>query len=124
MSAAAVAAGAMRGRTLPVHVISPAVLEHVGRACPYCGIPMARKGRRCVSRDHVLPRSRGGARRASNVLIVCRTCNFDKADRTLGEWLKLLRGVGDPRALFVETVLERCQLFEYPRKVVQEEMPL
>lgn len=57
------------------------LLEKWGRACVYCGatnLPL--------ERDHIIPRSRGGSDRASNLTVACRRCNQDKGDRTASEY--------------------------------------
>lgn len=40
-----------------------------------------------LCRDHVVPRSRGGADNATNVVMACRSCNSAKSDRLPSEWL-------------------------------------
>lgn len=57
-----------------------------------------------VTREHVVPRIRGGELIPGNRLIVCWGCNQDKANRTLQEWINKLRINGDPRLLLVEAV--------------------
>ena len=47
--------------------------------CMYCGNARATAA---LSRDHVLPLSRGGRDRWTNVVTSCRRCNNHKADRT------------------------------------------
>jgi len=47
--------------------------------CMYCGEAHAIAG---LSRDHVLPLSRGGKDCWTNVVTSCRRCNNRKADRT------------------------------------------
>ena len=55
--------------------------------CQYCGLgrrELARAGHQ-LTRDHVLPRSRGGADTWRNVVLSCGPCNHRKADRTPAE---------------------------------------
>lgn len=47
--------------------------------CGYCG---QRFHRNELTRDHVIPRSRGGSDNWSNVVTACRACNVRKAART------------------------------------------
>ena len=47
--------------------------------CLYCG---HRYPRSELTRDHVLPTSRGGRDRWENVVAACRRCNWQKDDRT------------------------------------------
>lgn len=51
--------------------------------CLYCGEAFAP---RALTRDHVLPLSRGGANDWRNVVTACRHCNQRKNDRTPEEW--------------------------------------
>lgn len=36
--------------------------------------------------DHIQPVSSGGHHTRTNVVVCCRTCNYDKGDQTLDEW--------------------------------------
>jgi 5-methylcytosine-specific restriction endonuclease McrA len=49
--------------------------------CAYCGTYGA------LTRDHVVPKSRGGSRGPENIIWVCGPCNWSKANLTLDEWL-------------------------------------
>lgn len=73
--------------------------------CPYCG---KREGR---TRDHIIPKSRGGRGLPNNTVLTCSTCNGDKAARTLAEWIDVLRQHGDGRANLVEQFLASRILF-------------
>ena len=65
-------------------VLSNALLfRRDGHRCLYCGAPGSDAS---LTRDHILPVSRGGLDRWSNVATACRRCNVDKADRTPEEW--------------------------------------
>ena len=50
--------------------------------CQYCGI---KKKTKELTLDHVIPRSRGGARNWLNVVSACSLCNFKKSDKFLEE---------------------------------------
>ena len=50
--------------------------------CAYCGNVFKEAG---LSRDHVIPRSRGGADIWMNVVTACGKCNQKKDDKTLEE---------------------------------------
>lgn len=50
--------------------------------CLYCGSKFTEKD---LTRDHVIPQSRGGKDSWSNVVTACRRCNNHKADRLLEE---------------------------------------
>ena len=47
--------------------------------CMYCGTPRKSGS---LTRDHVLPMSRGGLDRWTNVVTACRSCNARKGNRT------------------------------------------
>lgn len=56
-------------------------LEKFGRKCVYC-----KKTNLPLELDHLLPRSRGGPNRASNLAPACKMCNQKKGNRTAGEF--------------------------------------
>jgi 5-methylcytosine-specific restriction endonuclease McrA len=50
--------------------------------CQYCGRHRSElRGRQFLTRDHVLPLSRGGENRWNNVVTACSACNNRKGDR-------------------------------------------
>lgn len=55
------------------------VARHDGR-CAYCS------KRAPLTKDHVVPISRGGRHTIGNLLPACRSCNSRKHNRTLTEW--------------------------------------
>ncbi len=57
------------------------LLEKFGRQCVYC-----KKTNAPLERDHVLPKSRGGPTRASNLVPACHPCNQKKGNRTAAEF--------------------------------------
>ncbi len=65
----------------------------IGKPCAYCGDPMA-----APTRDHIRPRSKGGALEGGNKAFACQRCNTDKGSRSLASWLYRLASAGDPRA--------------------------
>lgn len=52
--------------------------------CAYCGTE------RELTKDHVIPRSRGGSNEPDNIVWACRNCNSAKGNRTPGEWLRCI----------------------------------
>ncbi len=57
------------------------LLEKWQRRCVYCGahgIPL--------ELDHLMPKSRGGSDRASNLVVACHSCNQHKGSRTAAEF--------------------------------------
>ena len=59
------------------------LLEKWGRKCVYCNEEDTR-----LEIDHIVPKSKGGSNRVSNLTIVCRDCNSTKANNPLQEFLK------------------------------------
>ncbi len=57
------------------------LLEKWGRRCAYCGAEKAP-----LEKDHIVPCSRGGSDRVSNLTVTCRPCNQAKGDRTAEEF--------------------------------------
>ncbi|MBX5456645.1 MAG: HNH endonuclease [Thermogemmatispora sp.] len=60
------------------------LLEQFGHQCASCG---GASGDTVLNIDHVIPRSRGGSDRVSNLAVVCRRCNEAKGNRMPEEWL-------------------------------------
>lgn len=81
-----------------------AVFIRDGFVCQYCG---TRVSMASGTRDHVLPRSRGGQDTLANVVTACTACNGRKGDRTPDEAGMTLRS--KPRALTEDEKL-RCLL--------------
>jgi len=57
------------------------LLDKWGRACAYCGntnVPL--------EVEHIVPKSRGGTDRVSNLTIACRKCNLKKGNQTAEEF--------------------------------------
>ncbi|MBX5459114.1 MAG: HNH endonuclease, partial [Thermogemmatispora sp.] len=57
------------------------LLEKWGRRCVYCGaenVPL--------EIEHIIPKSRGGTDRVSNLTVACRVCNQAKGNRTAEEF--------------------------------------
>ena len=57
------------------------LLEKWGRACVYCGatdVPL--------EIEHIVPKSRGGSNRISNLTLACHDCNQEKGNRTAEEY--------------------------------------
>ena len=57
-----------------------------GHRCAYCGRHRRELGaRERLTRDHLVPRSKGGADEWLNVLTACSSCNHRKDDRLVEE---------------------------------------
>ncbi len=53
-----------------------------GYRCQYCDrSPLDLRGRECLTRDHLVPLSRGGTNEWTNVVTACSTCNTRKGNR-------------------------------------------
>lgn len=57
------------------------LLEKWGRRCAYCGVQDTP-----LEREHIVPKSRGGSNRASNLALSCRSCNVSKGNKTAAEF--------------------------------------
>jgi 5-methylcytosine-specific restriction endonuclease McrA len=58
--------------------------------CLYCGNSFVRGA---LTRDHIVPASRGGSDSWSNSATACRKCNHAKGNRTPEEWGQLLLAI-------------------------------
>lgn len=57
--------------------------------CQYCG---GRFHRQDLTKDHIIPKSKGGENTWDNIVTCCKTCNRKKGDRSLQECgMKLLK---------------------------------
>ena len=52
------------------------LLEKFGRKCYYCGAKDTP-----LEKEHILPKSKGGTNRVSNLTVSCRKCNIEKGNR-------------------------------------------
>ena len=57
------------------------LLEKWGRKCVYC-----HAGNIPLQVEHIIPKSRGGSDRASNLTLSCKICNQKKGNRTAAEY--------------------------------------
>ena len=77
-----------------------------GCRCVYCArIMYGEQTGAAPTRDHAVPKSRGGTMATSNRLIACFECNQLKNDRTLEEWLVALKFAGSFRLPLVTEAL-------------------
>ena len=72
--------------TLQHYELREYLLERDKRRCRYCG-----KGNRPLEKDHIVPKSKGGSNRVSNLTMACRPCN-EKKGNLVGEALKAACG--------------------------------
>jgi len=59
------------------------LLEKWGRSCAYCGATDTP-----LEVEHIIPRSKGGSNRVSNLAIACHQCNQNKGAMDIREFLK------------------------------------
>ncbi|MEO1643878.1 MAG: RNA-guided endonuclease IscB, partial [Chloroflexota bacterium] len=57
------------------------LLEKWGRTCAYCGIRDVP-----LEIEHIIPKSRGGSNRVSNLTLACHACNQEKGNQTAIEY--------------------------------------
>ena len=57
------------------------LLDKWGRKCAYCG-----KNTVALEIEHIVPKSRGGTDRVSNLTLSCRNCNLKKGNKTAEEF--------------------------------------
>lgn len=75
-----------RGTLYQFEVMQFLLQRHEGK-CAYCGTDTPKGSRPIWTRDHVVPRSRGGSDRPSNLVLSCYECNLDKGNKSLEEYL-------------------------------------
>ncbi len=78
-------------------------------ACQYCGKHKSElRGREFLTRDHVLPLSRGGGNSWDNVVTSCSRCNNRKANHLPHEvGLELLSQPGEPNYVHLVWIVRR-----------------
>ena len=78
-------------------------------SCQYCGKHKKElRGRQFLTRDHIVPLSRGGDNTWENVVTSCSPCNNRKGDRLPQEvGLKLLNEPGQPNYVHLVWVVRR-----------------
>ncbi|MBE3593543.1 MAG: HNH endonuclease [Candidatus Carbobacillus altaicus] len=74
--------------TLWGYEVKEYLLQKFGHRCAYC---LGESGDPVLEVEHVVPRSRGGTDRVSNLAIACRTCNEEKDNLMPNEWLGTLQ---------------------------------
>ncbi len=78
-------------------------------SCQYCGRHRSElKGRQFLTRDHIVPVSRGGGNSWDNVVTSCSPCNNRKGNRLPGEaGLRLLTDPTEPNYVHLVWVVRR-----------------
>lgn len=70
--------------------------DRVFGQCAYCGTQA------WLTKDHIVPKSRGGSSSPDNIVLVCQWCNEDKGALLLHEWLQALP-IEMPQHYYVNT---------------------
>ena len=65
------------------HLTNRALFRRDGHLCMYCGEQFKHAQ---LTRDHIIPMSRGGGDNWENVVTACFRCNNQKGNRTPEEW--------------------------------------
>ncbi len=80
-----------------------------GYSCQFCGRAERQLGfRECLTRDHVVPISRGGTNEWDNVVTACSTCNTRKGNRLPEECGFTLRSVpSEPHFVYLTWAVRR-----------------
>lgn len=94
--------------------------------CQYCGRPAATlKPRESLTRDHLIPMSRGGLNEWTNVVTACSSCNTRKANRLPEEiGMQPLRAPVEPHFVHLSWAVRRLTPIQarYIRVFYGEEM--
>ena len=77
------------------------IFHRDGAKCAYCGNSRADR----YELDHIVPKSRGGANRVSNLVVSCHDCNVDKSNQSVEEFL-----AGKPSRLAAIRAIRRAPL--------------
>lgn len=87
--------------------------------CQYCARPHGElRTRECLTRDHVIPQSRGGSNAWDNVVTACSSCNTRKGSHLPDEiGMHPLRAPAEPHFVHLSWAIRRltAQQFKYIR---------
>ncbi len=77
--------------------------------CQYCGRSQRQlRSRECLTRDHLVPLSRGGTNAWTNVVTSCSSCNIGKSDKLPRECgMKLLSRPHEPHFVHLAWAVRR-----------------
>lgn len=79
----------------------------LGTVCYYCSVHLTRSGTRkpsSWSRDHLIPKSRGGSNHPSNIVPCCLQCNNEKGSMTADEYIAWRRAGRPKRKQFMKDI--------------------
>jgi len=99
-----------QGALPPAYVPDWTARANHNRPCPYCNVRMDMHDPAIrPTRDHIVPRSRGGRNAIDNCMAVCWQCNQDKADALITEWHRYLVHNNDKRAIHVSDFIRKLK---------------
>lgn len=77
--------------------------------CQFCGrYQFELKFRECLTRDHLVPLSRGGTNEWTNVITACSNCNTRKGNRLPGECgMQLIRMPHEPHFVYLSWAVRK-----------------
>ena len=84
--------------------------------CWYCGKEMEPSK---LTKDHVFPRSKGGANDMDNIIMVCKTCNSSKGNMDLFEWYCEVRKEWPPLNILVH-YLKNIYLYSIDNRLMDK----
>lgn len=93
-------------------------LVHSGLACWWCGRTLAgsrSQSPRAKTREHIVPKSRGGSAKAGNIRAACRQCNTSRGDSM--QWIPWIKHGGHRIAGMTER--QWSVLLKIPDRFVQ-----
>lgn len=100
------------------------LLAKWGRKCAYCGVENVP-----FEIEHILARSKGGSNRVSNLCLSCHTCNQDKGNKPVEEFLKkkpevLKRILAQAKAPLKDAAAVNATRWELYRRVQSTGLPV
>lgn len=81
--------------TLFGYEVKEYLLDKYGCTCQYCG---GASGDSILEWEHIHPKSKGGSDSIKNATLACHTCNQDKGNTLLSDWLEQEKAVMKPTA--------------------------
>ena len=108
--------------TLYGYELKEYLLDKYGHQCQYCG---GKSGDDKLEWEHMVPASRGGSNSVKNANLACSCCNSDKSNRTLQEYLDILKSrhpkrkadeeLNDERIKRISSILENGTVYKTNR---------
>ena len=105
--------------TLAGYEVREYLLEHWDRKCAYCG-----KSNLPLEIEHVIPRSRGGTSRISNLTLACHSCNEKKGNKGEDEFPIPDRVKRHLRAPLKDATMMNVTRYELLRRLRETGLPV